>query len=169
MNQPGFYVYYDQIDILSSLDDEQFGRIIRAQCGYARDGEITDFSGDGQMQMAFEVVKNKTDLFLVSSNLISEQQRLRAFKSKKRDSKTEELIDYLLTQSKRYKNADQFKSDFSNEYKRLNELLTGQVKETGYELPDDFEPDFIPPENDEPYTPTDEEQAEMMRSIIKQF
>lgn len=80
MNQPGFYVYYDQIDILSSLNDEQFGRIIRAQAEYSRNGEITDFSGDGQMQMAFEVVKNKTDLFMANSSLISEQQRLRLWR-----------------------------------------------------------------------------------------
>ena len=184
MNQPGYFVYYDQMVILMSvLSYEQIGEIMVAQYKYSKNGEITDFSSDGKMQMAFEIVKNKTDLFQANSNLKSEQQRLRALKSKKRDSETEGLIDYLLTQSKRYKNADQFKSDFSNEYKRLNELLTGQVqvKETGYELPDGFEPDpdFIPPEpseDDEPYIPSSEEQEEVMRSyhegiagIIKRF
>ena len=165
MNQPGLFVYYDQIKILRSLNDDQFGKIIRAQAAYSEFGEITDFSGDGQMQMAFEIAKNKTDLFQANSKLISEQQKLRAYLSKKRDSETEKLINYLLAQSKRYKNADQFKSDFSNEYKRLNELLTGQVKETGYELPDGFEPDYIPPENDDgAYVPTSEETEEMMRS-----
>lgn len=167
MRLPGFFVYDDQMVILiSALSYEQIGKIMVAQYKYSKNGEITDFSSDGKMQMAFEVVKNKTDLFQASSKLKSEQQRLRALKSKKRDSETEGLIDYLLTQSKRYKNADEFRADFSNEYKRLNELLTGQVRETGYELPTDFEPDFIPPENEDDgmYVPSSEEQEEVMRS-----
>lgn len=54
-----FKLFLDDVDIVSCLSDEDFGRLMRMACDYIRTGDEPNL--DGMMRIAFAVFKTKID------------------------------------------------------------------------------------------------------------
>ena len=57
--RPGFMLYFDLVDALSSMEDTEAGALFKALMAYARYGEVQELTG--LAAFAFEVVRGRID------------------------------------------------------------------------------------------------------------
>lgn len=58
--RPGTMIYFDILNIMDELTDEQTGQLFRGALLYARDGELPEFS-DPMIRIAFAAMRDKMD------------------------------------------------------------------------------------------------------------
>lgn len=76
MSKPkGFFTYFHHEDVLSTLSNEQAGLLYKALVHYGNTGELTDFSDDMALQIAFTLFKAEVDFNFERYQKVSEIRR----------------------------------------------------------------------------------------------
>nr|WP_316625013.1 DUF6291 domain-containing protein [uncultured Ruminococcus sp.] len=76
MKKPkGFFTYFHLSEMLELLTDDQAGRLYKALLRYGDTGELTDFSDDQPLMMAFIMMRKEIDINVEKYNKTCERNR----------------------------------------------------------------------------------------------
>lgn len=76
MKKPkGFFTYFHMSEMLEVLTDNQAGRLYKALLRYGDNGELTDFSDDQPLMMAFIMMRKEIDINVEKYNKTCERNR----------------------------------------------------------------------------------------------
>ena len=81
MKKPkGFFTYFHLSPVINKLSDAQSGRLYKALLLYGDTGELTDFSDDLAVDMAFALMRGEIDINFERYNEMCEHNRQNAKK-----------------------------------------------------------------------------------------
>ena len=81
MKKPkGFFTYFHLSAVIDKLSDAQAGRLYKALMRYGDLGEVTDFSDDLALDMAYSLMRGEIDVNFERYNEICERNRENAKK-----------------------------------------------------------------------------------------
>ena len=76
MKKPkGFFVYFHHSNVIGLLSNEQAGRLIKALMDYGENGELSDFSDDGMLNVTYTLLRDEIDLNFEKYNEVCEKRR----------------------------------------------------------------------------------------------
>ena len=82
MKKPkGFFTYFHLSSVIEKLSDAQAGRLYKALMRYGDTGELTDFSDDLALDMAYTLMRGEIDVNFERYNEICEKRSATGKKS----------------------------------------------------------------------------------------
>ena len=76
MKKPkGFFTYFHMNSVIAKLSDAQAGRLYKALMAYGDTGELTDFSDDIAVDLAYTLMRGEIDINFERYNEVCEKRR----------------------------------------------------------------------------------------------
>ena len=76
MKKPkGFFVDFHHSNVIGLLSNEQAGRLIKALMDYGENGELSDFSDDGMLNVTYTLLRDEIDLNFEKYNAMCERRK----------------------------------------------------------------------------------------------